>query len=198
MQFKNINEQLDIFISILEKNTELMDMLDYISKLNLPNFYIASGSIYQTIWNYYDNKNLNYGINDIDVIYFNKDDLCIEKDLEYYNMINEYAREKKYNYKIDVSNEARMHLWEMEHNPGIKVNQYKNSEDAISNWIATVHAVGITKENGEIKVYAPCGLSDIFSKTIRTLKHNNNYKELYNRKIENLKNRFDNLNIIEW
>lgn len=106
MQFKNINEQLDIFISILEKNTELMDMLDYISKLNLPNFYIASGSIYQTM--------------------------------------------------------------------------------------------GITKENGEIKVYAPCGLSDIFSKTIRPLKHNNNYKELYNRKIENLKNRFDNLNIIEW
>lgn len=198
MQYKNMNDQLDMFISILEKNKELMAMLDYISELNLPNFYIAAGSVFQTIWNYYDNRELNYGIKDIDVIYFNNNDLSVEKDLEYYNIINNYAKSKGFNYEIDVSNEARMHLWKMEHNQGENIEPYKNSEDAISKWIATVHAIGITKENDQIKVYAPYGLSDIFSKTIRPIKHNENSKELYDKKVAGWKERFNNLNIIEW
>lgn len=198
MQYKNMNDQLDTLICILEKNKELMEMLDYISKLNLPNFYIAAGSVFQTIWNYYDGKDLNFGIKDIDVIYFNNNDLSVEKDLEYYNIINDYAKSKKINYEIDVSNEARMHLWKMEHGQGEKSEPYKNSEDAISKWIATVHAIGITKENNQIKVYAPYGLSDIFSKTIRPIKHNANSKELYDKKVASWNERFNDLTIIEW
>lgn len=198
MQFKDINEQMNMFISILKKNKELMEILDYISKLNLPNFYIAAGSVFQTIWNYYDDKDLNYGIKDIDVIYYNNDDLSVEKDLEYYNIINEYAKSKNFNYEIDVSNEARMHIWKMEHGQGDNVEPYQNSEDAISKWIATVHAIGITKADNEIKVYAPYGLSDIFSRTIRPIKHECNSEELYNKKVAGWKKRFDNLTIIEW
>ncbi len=86
----------------------------------------------------------------------------------------------------------------MKHNQGKKIEQYQNSEDAISKWIATVHAIGITKENDEIKVYAPYGLSDIFSKTIRPIKHENNSKELYDKKVKSWNKRFKDLNIIKW
>lgn len=198
MQFKSINEQLNTFIAILEKNKELMEILDYITKLGLPNFYIAAGSVFQTIWNYYDGSDLNFGIKDIDVIYFNNKDLSVEKDLEYYKIINEFVKSKGFNYEIDVSNEARMHLWKLEHEQVEDIEPYKSSEDAISKWIATVHAVGITKENNEIKVYAPYGLSDIFSKTIRPIKHKNNSKELYDKKAASWKKRFNNLSVIEW
>ncbi len=196
MQFKNINEQMDMVLYILEKNKELMVMLDYISELNLPNFYIAAGSIFQTIWNYYDGNDLNLGIKDIDVIYFNPDDIRVEKDLEYYNRIHEFAKSKNFPYEIDVSNEARMHLWKKEH--GQIIEPYKNSEDAISKWTATVTAIGITKENNRIKVYAPYGLSDIFSKTIRPIKHKDNSEEIYHQKIESWSKRFQNITIIEW
>lgn len=198
MQFKSINEQLETFIYILKQNKNLMVMLDYISELNLPNFYIAAGSVFKTIWNYYDVRDLNFGIKDIDVIYYNNDDLSVEKDIEYYNLISKYAKSKNIEYEIDVSNEARMHLWQMKHNQGKKIEQYQNSEDAISKWIATVHAIGITKENDEIKVYAPYGLSDIFSKTIRPIKHENNSKELYDKKVKSWNKRFKDLNIIKW
>lgn len=198
MQYKNMSDQLNTMITILEKNKELMEMLNYISSLNLPNFYIAAGSIFQTIWNYYDDKELNFGIKDIDVIYFNNKDLSVERDLEYYNLINKYVKSKGFHYEIDVSNEARMHLWEMEHGQGEKVKPYKNSEDAMSKWIATVHAIGITKENNKIMVYAPYGLSDIFSKTIRPIKHDGNSKELYDKKVAGWSERFNNLTIIEW
>lgn len=198
MEFKTINEQYDKFIKILKMNKELMIVLDYISTLNLQNYYIAADSIFQTIWNYYDGKDLNYGIKDIDVIYFDKSDLSVDKDLEYYNLIKRFIDCNGLNYEVDVSNEARMHLWKMNHNQGKNIKQYKNSEDAMSKWIATVHAVGITKENGTIKIYAPYGLSDIYSRTIRPIKNSENSKELYDKKVSSWKNRFDDLNIIEW
>lgn len=198
MQYKSIEEQNKIFISILTKNKNLMMVLDYIAKLELPNFYIAAGAVFQTIWNYYDGKDLNFGIKDIDVIYYNNSDLSVEKDLEYYDIIKKYIKEKGFNYDIDVSNEARMHIWKMEHGQGENVEQYKNSEDAIDKWIATVHAIGITKVNDDIKVYAPYGLSDIYSRTIRPIKHNGNSKELYEMKVESWTKRFSDLNIIEW
>ncbi|WP_301082536.1 nucleotidyltransferase family protein, partial [Thomasclavelia cocleata] len=142
-------------------------------------------------------KSLNYGIKDIDIIYFDKNDLSVEKDIQYFEKIKDYSDSKGFNYEIDVSNEARMHLWKKEKN-NVDIEPYLNSEDAIDKWIATIHAIGITKENNNIKIYAPYGLSDIFSRTIRPIKHNGNSKELYDKKANSWKERFNNLTIVEW
>ena len=40
MRYKSIWEQNEKFISILKQNNDLMLILDYITELNLPNFYI--------------------------------------------------------------------------------------------------------------------------------------------------------------
>lgn len=197
MQYKSLNEQNEIFVSILKQNTDLMIILDYISKLKLPNFYIAAGSIFQTIWNYYDDKPLNYGIKDIDIIYYDSNNISKKTEKQLENKIISHFQKINLNYEFDVHNEARMHLWKKE-NENKNIDQYKNSEDAINQWIATVHAIGITKENDEIKVYAPYGLSDIFSRTIRPIKHKANSKELYDKKATSWNQRFDNLTIIEW
>lgn len=197
MKYKTIYEQNEKFISILKENKDLITILDYIYELNLPNFYIAAGSIFQTIWNYYDQKPLNFGIKDIDIIYYDPNNLSKESEKKLENKIIEHFKALNLNYEFDVHNEARMHLWKKE-NENKDINQYKNSEDAIDQWIATVHSIGITKENDNIKVYAPYGLSDIFSKTIRPIKHKANSKELYDKKAESWQKRFDNLNIIEW
>lgn len=197
MRYKTISEQNEIFISILKQNNDLMTILEYISQLELPNFYIAAGSIFQTIWNYYDNKPLNFGIKDIDIIYYDSSNISKESEKEIEDKIINHFEELGLKYEFDVHNEARMYLWKKD-NENKDIDQYKNSEDAIDQWIATIHAIGITKENNEIKVYAPYGLSDIFSKTIRPIKHKANSKELYNKKVASWQNRFENLNIIEW
>lgn len=195
MRYKTIYEQTEEFVSILKQNKDLMTILDYIYELNLPNFYIAAGSVFQTIWNYYDNKPLNFGIKDIDIIYYDSNNLSKEVEKELEGKIIEHFKEL--NYKFDVHNEARMHLWKKE-KENKNINQYKNSEDAIDQWIATVHSIGITKKNDNIKVYAPYGLSDIFSRTIRPIKHKDNSKELYDKKVASWQKRFEKLNIIEW
>ena len=197
MRYQCLSKQNEKFISILKQNKDLMVILDYIYELNLPNFYIAAGSIFQTIWNYYDKKPLNYGIKDIDIIYYDTKNISMDYEENLERKITNYFKSINLNYEFDVHNEARMHLWKKE-NENKDINQYKNSEDAIDQWIATVHAVGITKRNNKINIYAPYGLSDIFSKTIRPIKHKANSKELYDKKVESWKNRFSNLNIIDW
>ena len=197
MRYKSINEQNETFIKIIKQNSDLVTILDYIYELKLPNFYIAAGSVFQTIWNYYDNKPLIFGIKDIDIIYYDPINLSKESEQKLEKTIEDYLKKAGLNYELDIHNEARMHLWKKD-NENKNIDQYKNSEDAIDQWIATVHAIGITKENNEIKVYAPYGLSDIFSKTIRPIKHKNNSKELYNKKVASWQKRFENLNIVEW
>ena len=197
MQYKFLEEQNEMFISIIEKNRNLMLVLNYLESLKLPNFYIAAGSIFQTIWNYYDGNDLNYGIKDIDIIYYDVDNLSKENEKILEEKILNYCVKNELNYELDVHNEARMHLWKKE-NENKNIDQYKCSEDAIDKWIATVHAIGITRKNGKISVYAPYGLSDIFSKTIRPIKHLYNSKELYDKKVASWKKRFSGLNIIEW
>lgn len=195
MQYKSVNEQVQNIIDILKLNEDLMKVLDYIAKLNLPNFYIASGVIFQTVWNYYDEKPLNNGIKDIDIVYYDTENVSKEyEDMLENNIIKQF---KDMNYEFDIHNEARMHLWQKA-NENKNIKYYRNSEEAINQWIATVQAVGITKEKESIKVYAPYGLSDIFSKTIRPIKHKYNSKDLYDRKIEKWASRFEDLNIIEW
>lgn len=195
--FSCIDDQNELFISILSKNDDLMCILNYICDLGLPNFYIAAGSVFQTIWNFYDGVSLNNGIKDIDIIYYDSNNLSKSDEQELEDKIVTHFSEVGLSYEFDIHNEARMHLWKKE-NENKNIDQYLNSEDAIDKWIATVHAVGITKINGIIKVYAPYGLSDIFSRTIRPIKHKYNSKELYNKKVKSWSSRFDNLNIIEW
>ena len=197
MRYQCLSKQNEKFISILKQNKDLMIILDYITELNLPNFYIAAGSVFQTIWNYYDKKPLNYGIKDIDIIYYDAQNISKDYEEKLEREITDHFKKINLNYEFDVHNEARMHLWKKE-NENKDINQYQNSEDAIDQWIATVHAVGITKINNEINVYAPYGLSDIFSKTIRPIKHKTNSKELYDKKVTSWKSRFNNLNIIDW
>lgn len=47
MQYKSLYEQNEGIIKILKENKKLMDVLDYIETLNLPNFYIAAGSVFK-------------------------------------------------------------------------------------------------------------------------------------------------------
>ena len=56
MQYKSLYEQNEEMITILKMNNNLMDILNYIETLKLPNFYIAAGSVFQTVWNYFDKK----------------------------------------------------------------------------------------------------------------------------------------------
>lgn len=197
MRYGSIDEQNETFLSILKENKELMCVLDFLAELELPNFYIASGAVFQTVWNYLEKRPLNAGIKDVDIVYYDKEHLTSEYEKQIEDKIIEHCSNLGLNYEFDIHNEARMHLWKKA-NENPNIDYYENAEDAIDQWIATVQAIGVTKRDGKIEIYAPYGLSDVFSRTVRPIKHENNMQELYQKKATSWENRFDNLNVVEW
>lgn len=178
-------------LDILTKNSDLMMILDEISELKLSNWYVAAGSVFQSVWNYLDKNDLMTNVHDIDLVYFDDqisfiDSVSNDKQLE-------KSLSEKFPYCFDVHNEAYMHLWQ-----NSKKIPYENTENAIERWIATVHAIGISGNSDQFTIFAPYGLDDIFTKTIRPIYHKDNNQELYENKVAKWQERFSDLNIIKW
>ena len=75
---KSLNEQLLVLESILNKSKkikEILRVLEQYSKENqdFKNYYLAAGCVNQTIFNYYHNYDLDYGIGDYDIVYYDEE-----------------------------------------------------------------------------------------------------------------------------
>ncbi len=123
-----LNDQLEILGKILLQNKQLKIILETLEKLNLKNYYVSAGCINQTVFNYYHDYNLNYGISDIDIVYFDED-TSYEAEDKVIHQIQKLLKE--INLKIDIKNQARVHLW-YEEKFGSKIKTYTSVEDAVS------------------------------------------------------------------
>ncbi len=62
-------------IQTIKANKELMRVLDILDENQFQEYYIGAGAIVQNIWNKATEKPINYGVTDIDIIYFDSKDL---------------------------------------------------------------------------------------------------------------------------
>lgn len=194
---KNKNDLEKEFIKIIKMNDILMEVLKYLDRIDIPNYYVISGSLFQMVWNYYDGKNLTHAIKDLDIIYYDEKHLSYEDEKNLEDRVISDLSKRGITLELDIHNEARAHLWKKE-NENPNIDRYDCSEDAIKQLTATVQATGVRMIDGKISIYAPYGLDDIFTRTIRPINHANNSKYLYMKKASSWKDRFDNLIIIEW
>lgn len=190
---KPLVEQIEILEEILLQNETLKKVLETLEETSLSNYYVGAGAINQTIFNYYHDYPLDYGIKDFDIVYFDSDTSYDAED----KVIKE-VKNKLDDIKIDfdIKNQARVHLW---YNEKHKTNRepYSSVEDAISRWGATVTCVGVRMEHSHLVVFAPFGLNDIFSMTIRPVKKDMT-KEQYEKRAQKWKNKWEKLNIMLW
>lgn len=190
---KSLNEQIKILTKILQENEKLWEILEILSTSKLKNYYVAAGSINQTVFNYYHNYELSYGIKDYDIVYFDSD-LSYEKEDETIKYLESLLKDLDVSY--DIKNEARVHLWR-EEKFGDPIDPYSSVEEAILSWGATITSIGVRLENNELIVYAPYGLNDIFSMIIRPVKKDFS-KEYYEKRAKKWKTKWNKLEIIPW
>ena len=75
---KNIQEQLKIFEKIIKKNKKLMEVLKVLEEYSKTNprfkdYYVGAGSVNQTVFNYLSGNEIDYGIKDFDIVYYDED-----------------------------------------------------------------------------------------------------------------------------
>ena len=193
---KPLQEQIKILEYILLKNKTLKNILLKLQETSIVNYnyYVGAGSINQTVFNYYYDYPLENGIEDFDIVYFDEDTSYKKED----KIIKEIDEKLKIlNVKIDVKNQARVHLWyNKKYNTNYK-KDYENTEDAISRWNTTVTCIGVRMEKNHLIVHAPYGLDDLFKLTIRPQKHEFT-KELYDKKCQKWLKKWPDLKIIPW
>lgn len=73
-------ERVAALASILPNVPNIGTILETIRDLDLPDAWITSGAIYQTVWNVITDRPLTYGIKDYDVIYFDARDRSYEAE----------------------------------------------------------------------------------------------------------------------
>ena len=189
----DIGTQQRLLYEILSRNAVLFEVIKGAQSLGLENYYIGAGCVCQTVWNFQNGLDLMHGISDIDFVYF-------DEDLSYEAEDRVIKRVKQafcgLPVEIDVKNEARVHLWYKDHN-GYDISPYTSAEAAINTWPTTATSVGVRLRDGELVVYAPFGLNDLFGQIVRPNKTQIT-EETYRKKCAKWKSKWDMLTIIPW
>src|SRR5215467_6016618 len=95
--------------SIVRSSRILSTVLDRWSSISLPDCWLSGTIIAQTAWNYALNLPCHHGLADIDLIYFDADDLSAEAEMRQSARVRDLLSDVP--IRIDVKNEARVHLW---------------------------------------------------------------------------------------
>lgn len=192
LKSKDIHEQIEALERILALNPAIPHALEVLHK-EFDHAYLGAGCIVQTVWNDQTNRPIEYGIHDLDIVYYDEMNLSEEKEI----VIEKRMQRLLSPFKIDVKNEARVHLW-YEKKFGKRIEPYPSLEHAINSWPTTATAIGVKiDEKGAFKVYAPYGLHDLFGLIVRPNKRLIS-REVYEAKVAKWLAHWPELKIIPW
>ena len=156
----------DRLTRILRASPTLMRVLAIARDLDLPDWRIVSGAVYQTAWNALTGRDPDYGIKDYDLAYFDDADLSYEaEDLIIRRAATTYPPELA--PRVELRNQARVHLW-FETRFGEAYAPLKNTDEALTRFVSPAYAVGVRLEaDDRLTLAAPFGLDDIFALRLR-------------------------------
>ena len=124
-----------------------------------PDWLIAAGAIRDAVWDDLHGRPLTTPPRDIDVGFFDPDDLTPERDARSRPRCTRRAPQLPW----DAKNQAAVHLWYPERF-GIAVEPFRATAEAVATFpeTATASASGCSPDD-EILVVAPHGLDDLFA-----------------------------------
>jgi hypothetical protein len=158
-------EQLRRFETIIRGDPDLMQLLVSIRSVQLAQWRLVAGCLYQTVWNVLTGRDRGTGIKDYDLIYFDDSDLSWAAEDRVIRSVA--ASTRGCVGPVEVRNQARVHLW-FEDRFGTAYPRLYSADEAIRRYASIVHAIGIRLEyDDRLDVVAPFGLDDLFSMVIR-------------------------------
>lgn len=151
-----------------------MDILEVVSKLELSDYWVCAGFIRNKVWDRLHSYSERTPYNDIDVIYFDKDDINESSEQ---NIKNELLKMRE-GLPWEVVNQARMY----NNHPDVVA---LSAADGIKHFPETPTSIGIKLVGGELYIIAPHGIQDLLKGVVRPtpLFKRKDYKETYLKRI---------------
>jgi uncharacterized protein len=155
--------------AILRASPTLMRVMTVARDLDLPDWLVFSGAIYQPVWNHLTGRLPDYGIKDYDLGYFDPDPSWDAEDAVIRRVAAAFSPPLR--EQVEVRNQARVHLWFEDHF-GEPYAPLARTAEALERFAAPVCAVGARLErDGELTIVAPFGLEDVFAMRLRRNPH---------------------------
>src|ERR1700737_377116 len=98
----------DEFLAAALRNPANEIIAGELFRLALPDAWIVSGCLVQTVWNVLTARAVDYGIADYDIFYFDSDTSWQAEDAVIRQVQGRLA---KSGVRLEVRNQARVHLW---------------------------------------------------------------------------------------
>jgi len=134
-----------------------------LSELDLPDAWLVSGCLVQTVWNALTGRAVDYGINDYDVFYFDPDTSWEAEDAVIRVLHDAFAH---LNVKVEARNQARVHLWYSKKH-GLPYPPLACSTEGIDRYLTRNTMIGIRRIADGYDVYAPDGFDDAANLIVR-------------------------------
>ncbi|MDB5449979.1 MAG: hypothetical protein JWQ52_1107, partial [Phenylobacterium sp.] len=148
--------------AIVRATPSLMHVLGVARELDLPDWLIFSGAVYQRVLNQLTGRDPDYGIKDYDLGYYDASDLSYEAEDAVIRRVAS-AFEPPLRDMVEVRNQARVHLW-FEGKFGEPYAPLLSTDASLERFLAPAFAVGARLEtDGRLDVLAPFGLEDCFA-----------------------------------
>ena len=152
--------------AILRAAPSLMEVLRTARALDLPEWLIVSGAVYQRVFNHLTGRDPDYGIKDYDLVYFDASDISYEAEDVVIRRVAA-AFEPPLRDLVEVRNQARVHLW-FEGKFGEPYAPLRSSAEALERFVSPIFAVGARLEaDHHLTLVAPFGLEDLFAMRMR-------------------------------
>jgi len=152
--------------AILRASPSMMQVLETARDIDLPDWLIFSGAVYQRVLNELTRRDPDYGIKDYDLGYFDASDISYEaEDVVIRRVAAVFA--PPFDALVEVRNQARVHVW-FEGKFGEPYPPLRSSAEALDRFVSATFAVGVRLEaDDRMTIIAPFGLGDLFALRMR-------------------------------
>jgi hypothetical protein len=160
------SELIERLTSMMLATPSIMQVLKTVRELELPDWLLFSGAVYQPVLNHLAGRALTYGIKDYDLGYFDAADISYEAEDRVISRVAS-AFEDPLRSVVEVRNQARVHLW-FEAKFGEAYPPLTCTAEALERFTSPTFAVGVRLEpDDRLHIEAPFGLADLFALCLR-------------------------------
>jgi uncharacterized protein len=152
--------------AILRGAPSLMRVLAIVRALDLSDWLIMSGAVYQRVLNKLTMRAPDYGVRDYDLGYFDASDISYEAEDAIIRRVAA-AFDAPLRSAVEVRNQARVHVWFEDHF-GEPYTPLSCTAEALERFVSPMFAVGVRLgDDDRLHVAAPFGLADLFALRLR-------------------------------
>lgn len=150
------------FIEIARGNPVNAALLERLPALGLKQCHLTAGCLFQALWNLQSGRAADWGVSDYDIFYFDDSDLSWEAEDAEIRRVDALCADL--GVKIEVRNQARVHLWYPERF-GRPYEPLRSAREGIDRYLVACTCVGIEVASGHL--YSPDPLDDLAAGILR-------------------------------